>query len=285
MAKVNMQERLAIVNAFNAFDVSNIGLKLAKVSPDAARKYLAQTGADIGAMSDKEALVVYTATQAMNKADNIAREIALLFGTLSAYEVWKTGVAPDGKPYKSENAYLKGRFPGYAVSTTSIYADVGRNIYLPIKEKNPAYAGLEWMEQLSPSAAKFLLAAVKNENTRPLLPAAYEEAKAAGPITNRAVANIAKTVKEKAGLTQPRTADETQSDNAADVADQLTGNAMGKKVREYIIGEKVNDELQLLIPEEKVLNLIATLMECAKNADNAAIFCGALGQYLNDLSK
>ena len=285
MAKVNMTERLNLVNALNAFDESTIGLKLAKITPDAARKSLAANGADIGAMSDKEALLVYTATQNMNKADNIARDIALTFGTLSTFEVWKTAVAPDGKPYKSENAYLKGRFPGYAVSTTSIYADVGRNIYLPIRQENPNYKGLEWMADLSPSAAKFLLAAVKNDNMRPLLPAAYQEAKANGPITNRAIANIAKTVKEKAGLTTPRTADETQPDNDGTIADQLAGNALSKKLREFIIGEKVNDELQLLVPEEKVLNLIALAKDCAMDGTKATVFCGELAKYLDDLSK
>lgn len=290
----NKKEALAATNALNSFNLDEIGVKLGNMSAKTARASLARAGVNADALSDKAAILVQSATVDLDKISSASKSAALKMGVLSSAEYWKAAVAPDGKAYKSENAFLRDYFPGYAVSTTSIYADVGRSIYIPILQKRPGYEGLEFLADLSPANAKFLLASVKDDEKRALLPAAYADAVKGGKLNQRAIVQMAKEVKKKVeggdtpsdanpdGAAMPKTEEE-----AADVQVQLQGK-LGKpnetteaKMRLYFQCALNDDnELAALVPEQYVSAFMGLLTKAAGDATVAMSLCAEMGKII-----
>lgn len=298
MAKNIKKEALAATNALNTFNLEEIGVKLGNMSAKTARTSLARVGVNADALSDKAAILVQSATVDLDKVSNAAKSAALKMGVLSDAEYWKAALAPDGKSYKSENAFLRDYFPGYAVSTTSLYADVGKSIYIPILQKRPGYEGLDFLVDMSPSNAKFLLATVKDDEKRALLPSAYAEIAKTGKLNQRAIAQMAKNIKEQVedddsssdanpdGAAMPKTEEE-----AADIQAQLqgtlpsdirnVGNTTESKVRYYFqcaLNEDSN--LAAMIDAENLSAFIGLLTKGAGDANVAMTICSEMGKII-----
>lgn len=290
----NKKEALAATNALNSFNLDEIGVKLGNMSAKTARASLARAGVNADALSDKAAILVQSATVDLDKVSSASKSAALKMGVLSSAEYWKAAVAPDGKPYKSENAFLRDYFPGYAVSTTSLYADVGKTIYIPILQKHRGYEGLEFLADLSPSNAKFLLAAIKDDEKRALLPEFYADAVKKGKLNQRAIVQMAKDVKKKVegddlpsnanpdGVAMPKSEEE-----AADIQAQLQGKlakpdeSTEAKMRLYFQCALNDDnELAALVPEQYVSAFIGLLTKAAGDATVAMSMCAEMGKII-----
>lgn len=290
----NKKEALTATNALNSFNLDEIGVKVGNMSAKTARASLARAGVNADALSDKAAILVQSATVDLDKVSSASKSAALKMGVLSSAEYWKAAVAPDGKAYKSENAFLRDYFPGYAVSTTSLYADVGKSIYIPILQKRPGYEGLEFLADLSPSNAKFLLATVKDDEKRALLPAAYADTVKNGKLNQRAIVQMAKDVKKKVegddsssdanpdGAAMPKTEEE-----AADIQVQLQGKlakpdeSTEAKTRLYFQCALNDDnELAALVPEQYVSTFMGLLTKAAGDATVAMSLCAEMGKII-----
>lgn len=290
----NKKDVLAATNALNSFNLDEIGVKLGNMTAKTARSSLSRAGINADTLSDRAAILVQSATVDLDKVSSASKSAALKMGVLSSAEYWKAAVAPDGKPYKSENAFLRDFFPGYALSTTSIYADVGRSIYIPILQKRPGYEGLEFLADLSPANAKFLLASVKDGEKRALLPAAYADAVKGGKLNQRAIVQMAKEVKKKVegddnpsdanpdGVAMPKTEEE-----AAKIQAQLQGKlakpdeTTEAKMRLYFQCALNDDnELAALVPEQYVSAFMGLLTKAAGDATVAMSLCAEMGKII-----
>lgn len=294
MTKNIKKEALAATNALNTFNLDEIGVKLGNMTAKTARVSLTRAGVNADALSDKAAILVQSATVDLDKVSNASKSAALKMGVLSSAEYWKAAIAPDGKSYKSENAFLRDYFPGYAVSTTSLYADVGKSIYIPILQKRPGYEGLDFLVDMSPSNAKFLLATVKDDEKRALLPGAYDDAVKNGKLNQRAIAQMAKTIKEQIegddttsnanpdGAAMPKSEEE-----AADIQSQLQGklttpnDTTEAKTRLYFQCVLNDDnELAALVPEQYVSAFAGLLTQAAGDATVAMSLCAEMGKII-----
>lgn len=306
MAKmINKKDALAAVNALQEFDLESVGVKMPSMTAKSARDYLTKAGVKgVDSLSDKAAVIVRMATVNMDKASNAAKSAALEMGILSITNQWKAVVAPDGKPYKSENAFLRDFFPGYAVSTTSLYADVGKSIYIPVLQKWSGYEGLDFLVDLSPSNAKFLLATVKDEDKRALLPAAFEANKANdGSLKQAAIVKMAKEIKDK--LESSDESDSSSDSNesnaspdnaavpkndkeAADIKGQLQGSltfsnapTVQAKVRLAFAAAKNDaDEIAAIVSEQYITDFIALLTKGAGDANIGMTICSELAKII-----
>lgn len=303
MAKmINKKDALAAVNALQEFDLESVGVKMPSMTAKSARDYLSKAGVKgVDSLSDKAAVIVRMATVNMDKASNAAKSAALDMGILSITNQWKAAIAPDGKPYKSENAFLRDFFPGYAVSTTSLYADVGKSIYIPVLQKWPGYEGLDFLVNLSPSNAKFLLATVKDDEKRALLPAYYDANKANdGSLKQAAIVKMAKEIKDK--LESSDESDDSNESNAnpdnaaapkdekeaADIKTQLQGSltfgnapTTEAKVRlAFAAAKNDTDEIAALISEQYITDFIALLTKGAGDANTAMTICSELAKII-----
>lgn len=294
MAKNNKKEAMAATNTLNSFNLDEIGVKLGNMSAKTARTSLARAGVNADALSDRAAILVQSATVDLDKVANASKSAALKMGVLSSVEYWKAAIAPDGKSYKSENAFLRDYFPGYAVSTTSLYADVGKTIYIPVLQKRPGYEGLEFLADMSPSNAKFLLATVKDDEKRALLPSAYADVAKNGKLNQRAIVQMAKTIKEQVesddttsdanpdGAAMPKTEDE-----AADIQAQLQGKptmsnmTTEAKTRLYFQCALNDDnELAALVSEEYISAFVGLLTKASGDANVAMTVCSEMGKII-----
>lgn len=307
MAKnTNNKEALAAVNAIQSFDFESVGITLPKVSATTARNSLvknsgvAKSCAD--SLSDNAALLVHSATASMDKASLSLKSAALNLGVLSYTNQWKAAKAPDGKPYKSENAFLRDVFPGYAVSTTSLYADVGKSIYIPILQHTEGYEGLEFLLELSPANAKFLLATVKDDDKRALLPSAYAEATKDSKLNQRKIQAMAKSIKDKLDMVGSELAPEdsnvkpdetampTNEQEAAEIQAQLQGSlnfdkqpTTEAKVRlAFQAAKNDSNEIAALIPEQYTTAFIALLTKGAGDANVALTICSELCKIITN---
>lgn len=293
MAKItNKKDALAAVEAINSFDMESVGVKMPAMSAGTARNNLAKNGVKADSLSDKAVILVQSATVDMDKASNAMKAAALKMGVLSITNQWKAAVAPDGKTYKSENAFLRDFFPGYAVSTTSLYADVGKSIYIPILQKWPGYEGLEFLADMSPSNAKFLLATVKDDEKRALLPAAYNDAVKNGKLNQRVIVQLAKNIKEKvegdeesSNANPDGAAVPSDASDAATIQAQLNGKldtpntTTEAKVRLYFQAALNDDnELASLVPEQYVSAFIGLLTQAAGDATVAMSLCAEMAK-------
>lgn len=293
MTKNSKKEATAAANALNSFNLDEIGVKLGNMTAKTARATLSRSGVNADSLSDKAAILVQSATVDMDKVDNASKSAALKMGVLSSSEYWKAAFAPDGKPYKSENAFLRDYFPGYAVSTTSLYADVGKTIYIPILQKRPGYEGLEFLTDMSPSNAKFLLATVKDDKKRALLPGAYVDAVKNGKLNQRAIVEMAKSIKKQVEDDSPSNANPDSAampkseGESAEIQSQLQGkldtpNATTEAKTRLYFQCALNDdnEIAALVPEQYVSAFIGLLTQAAGDATVAMSLCAELGKII-----
>lgn len=294
MGNNSKKEALAATNALNSFNLDEIGVKVGNMSAKTARASLSRAGVNADALSDKAAILVQSATVDLDKVSTASKSAALKMGVLSSAEYWKAAFAPDGKSYKSENAFLRDYFPGYAVSTTSLYADVGRSIYIPILQKRPGYEGLEFLADMSPSNAKFLLATVKDGDKRALLPAAYADAVKNGKVNQRAIVQMAKSIKEQ--VESDDTSTDANPDGAAmpksekesaDIQAQLQGklstpnDTTEAKMRLYFQCALNDDnELAALVPEQYISAFMGLLTKASGDATVAMSLCSEMGKII-----
>lgn len=288
MAKV--QEALVAINALTSFDFKAVGVNVAEL-PDvkAARVQLETDGVNVKGISDIAAQLVYQTTRALGRADSAARSAAMFLGILSETEQWKAATAPDGKAYTNENAFLRDLFPKYAVSTTSVYADVGRNVYIPIREKRPGYEGLSALASMSPSVVKGVLKAIKDDDARAYLPQAIKDVQGKGNLTARVLVEAGKKATKQAsdafnavilpdGTENPA---ETKADLQGKPVEQVANSTVEARVRMAFMASR-NDtgEIASLITEQNAMDFIALLTEGAGNANVAMAACKEIAKIL-----
>lgn len=286
MAKVN-KEALSAVERLAQFDFSEIGYARGSLlSAKSARSFLENAGIPSNGLSDAAARLVVNANTNLDKSASAIREAALSMGILSSVEYWKAAIAGDGKAYKNENAFLRDMFPGYAVSTTSIYADVGKTIYLPILQHMPGYDGLEDLLNMSPSVVKGLLKAFKSEQGLAMLPPAVEKAKSEnnGKLNTRLLNAIAKDIKNATEGTV-ETADlpdgtEKPEQTAADLQGHAVQTVEGRVRMAFMASMNDVGELACLVPEQSILDFIALLNDGAGNATTAMALCSELSKIV-----
>lgn len=291
MAKVN-KEALSAVEQLAQFDFSEIGYaRGALLSAKSARSFLESAGIPSSGLSDVAAKLVVNANTNLEKSASAIREAALSMGILSSVDYWKAAIAGDGKAYKNENAFLRDMFPGYAVSTTSIYADVGKTIYLPIIQHKPGYEGLEDLLSMSPSVVKGLLKAFKSEQGLSMLPPAVEKAKSenGGKLNTRLLNAIAKGIKEATEGTV-ETADlpdgtENAEQTAADLQGHNVPTVEGRVRMAFMASMNDVGELACLVPEQSILDFIALLSDGAGNATTAMTICSELAKIVTVATK
>lgn len=282
MAKVN-KEALSAVENLMQFDFSKIGYARGSLlSAKSARSFLENAGIPSDGLSDVAAKLVVNANTNLEKSASAIREAALSMGILSSVDYWKAAIAGDGKAYKNENAFLRDMFPGYAVSTTSIYADVGKTIYLPILQHKQGYEGLEDLLNMSPSVVKGLLKAFKSEQGLAMLPSAVEKAKSEnnGKLNTRLLNAIAKGIKDVTEGTVETAELPDGSEKPEQTAADLQGHAVQTveaRIRMAFMAA-LNDvgELACLVPEQSILDFVALLNDGAGNATTAMTLCKEL---------
>lgn len=194
---------------------------------------------------------------------------ALLLGMLSDAKIWVVAHDESGKSFKSETQYLKYMFPDYASSTVMLYADIGRTIYLPIKEGKAEMSGLERLAEVPPATLKATLKYVKTAEGREALKkgiAGVKNARITGKILSESLKDLS-TSKDRAGAVSD--SDEAQ---ALKTAQELSGEAYKIKLSRLFLGvAKTKDsEAQFLVPEGKESELKALLMDAKNDTVKAA---------------
>ena len=288
------KEALVAVERLAKFDLSAVGINPEKlISPDKARAALARNGIPVKGLSDVAAQLVQAASVSLERVSTASYNASIYMGVLSDCEAWKAAFAPDGKRYKSENAYLRDFFPGYAVSTTSIYADVGKTVYLPILQHKPGYEGLEYLLEVSPSNVKFLLNTIKDDEKRALLPEALEKAQSDGKITQRIIGKIAKDIKDKVDGKSETANLPDGTDNSKQVKSDLQGgtgsqpkSTVEARVRMCYMAA-VNDvgELASVTPEQHILEFLTLLTNGAGDANVAMTICSEMAKIVTAATK
>lgn len=259
--------------------LSSAGIDFDTTQAKSARRVLNQSGAISLNISDEIAVAASRITKSLKAADSQIKTACYYTGALRVSEAWKDATDDSGKPFKSENAFLKALLPGYATSTVSLYADVGATIYLPVARGE--MPDLQELGNLSPSNAKFLLAAVKDADKRKALPAAIQEAKEVngGKLTQKAIASAVKS------LSPSNAKPESVSTDAATIADELSGGAASVTLAKLMTwtynGDDKDGDLTAIVLERDIDDF-KHLLEKAKNDSNAAVaLVGAMLSLVN----
>lgn len=266
---------ITVMNATAMFDA--IGIKLDSTKEQTARAGLKSEGAQSNNLSTATASAAYQVMLALRKSDNAIMNACKIMGVLRLNETWKHERDDSGNLFKSENAFLRGILPGYAMSTLSVYADVGATIYVPALMGE--YPDMPYLKDMKPGNAKFLLSALKDAAKRALLPAALDEqAKATnGKLTQRGIQAAVKSINNKLSNAKP----DEHAGNAGNVADDLSGGAISTTVKSLIgftyngDGKKDGD-LTALVMEGKVKDFLSLLLKATNDKDTASAVCAEL---------
>lgn len=255
--------------------LTSTGIELNPLKVKAARKRLYTTyGAQSINLSDETVLAADRINAALSAADSHIKTACHIAGAMRIAGTWKYEKDDNGKPFKSENAFLKGILPGYATSTISLYADVGATIYIPAADGE--LDDLPGVADLGPSSAKFLLSAIKDAEKRKRLPAALKDAKEAnnGKLTQRAITSAVKSLSESS----PKTGDSASS--AGSVADELSGGATSAVIQHLITftynGDNADGDLTAIVLERDVKDFISLLHKASDDKDTALALCNTL---------
>lgn len=254
--------------------LANAGIKIDATKAKAARNSLSRMGAAHVNISDEVAVAANIANGALKASAEQIKSVCLIAGALRKAEAWKHETDDAGKAYKSENAFLKSLFPGYATSTVSVYADAGATAYLPAY--NGELPGLECIKDMTPGNVKFLLSSLKDDNKRAALPAALNKAKAdnGGKLTQRAITNAAKSLKD----TNAKPDDISTS--AGTIADELSGGAtrvtLGSLISFAYNGDNADGDLTAIVLERDVNDFMSLLLKARDDADTALKVCATL---------
>lgn len=258
--------------------LSAAGIELDTSKAKAARRNLYNAGAVSANLPDDVAVAADMAARALNASEGQIKRACYIAGALRKAESWKEAQDDDGKAFKSENAFLKALFPGYAASTVTLYADVGATIYLP------AAAGelddLPGVADLGPSNAKFLLNSIKDADKRKRLPAALNDATAAnkGKLTQKAINAAVKSL--SASPTSPQTG--ASASTAASVADELSGGSLGRTISSLIsftyTGDNRDGDLTAVVVERDVKDFLSFLLKARDDKQSALVLADTLYQ-------
>ncbi len=250
---------------------SAIGITIDTSKAKQARNVLNREGAIYEKLTDVTSVAAAMASTALKKSDAAIKDVCRIIGALRIKEAWKYEVADDGKPFKSENAFLKAILPNYANSTVSTYADVGATIYIPAALGK--LGDLPGVDELSPGNAKFLLASIKDESKRKALPAALKVAKEAngGKMSQKAIISAVKSVND----TNVRP--DNISDSAGQVANELSGGGIDATVKSLIQfdrnGDNGDGDLTAIVLERNVTDFMSLMLKASKDKDTAVAVC------------
>lgn len=239
-----------------------------------ARAALLKDGAVCGQLSNVATVAAYNVAVSLRKSDTAIKDAAKILGVLKMAESWKHERDDNGKPYKNENAFFRAILPGYAMSTVSIYADVGASIYIPAALGQ--MDDLPGIEDMSPGNAKVLLSAVKDAGKRKALPAALEAAKQAngGKLSQRTLQTAVNSLKDT------NAKPENVSDSAGQIANELAGGGIDKTIKSLIQFDYTADDgtgdLTACILEKNVKDFLSLLLKAKGDKETAAAVCDTL---------
>lgn len=255
--------------------LSNTGVNINLDKVKTARRNLTKFGAQSLNLHDETAVAAAEMNIALGTADAHIKTACYIAGAMRIAESWKHERDDAGKPYKSENAFLKAVFPGYATSTVTLYSDVGASIYIPAA--NGEFGDIPELQDMTPSNAKFLLNAVKDVDKRKRLPAALKEARDNnnGKLTQRAITSAVKALKETDANPQGG------SKTAGSIADELSGGAQSAIVSKLISFTYNGDEngtgdLTAIVLERDVKDFMSLLLKARDDEKTATAVCETL---------
>lgn len=249
------------------------GLTIDTSKARTARNALNKDGAVSVKLTDVTAVAAAMASSSLKKSDVAIKDVCRIIGVLRINNAWQFEVDDAGKPFKSENAFLRAILPNYSMSTVSVYADVGATIYIP--------AALGQMDDipgiadLSPSNAKFLLSAIKDATKRKALPAALNSAKEAngGRLSQKAIVSAVKS------LNGTNAKPDNVSDSAGQIANELAGGGPGNLVSKIIGFNRINDDgtgdLTAIVLERDTKDFMALMLKASQDKDTALAVCDA----------
>lgn len=254
---------------------NNAGITIDVSKARTARNVLSKDGAVSAKLSDITAVAAATMSTSLKKSDAAIKDVCRIIGVLRMQEAWRFEVDDLGKPFKSENAFLRAILPNYQQSTLSVYADVGATIYIPAALGQ--LDDLPGVADLSPSNAKFLLSAIKDESKRKALPAALNSAKEAcgGRLSQKAITAAVKS------LNDTNATPENVSDSAGQIANELAGGGgPGNLVKELIHFDRINDDgtgdLTAIVIERNIKDFTALMLKASQDKDTALAVCDTL---------
>lgn len=254
-----------------------VGIKLDGAKERTVRAGLKSEGAQSYNLSTETASAAYQAMVSLRKSDVAIMDACKIMGVFRINETWKHERDDKGDLFKSENAFLRGILPGYAMSTLSVYADVGATVYVPALTGK--YPDMPYLKDMKPGNAKFLLSALKDAGKRALLPAALNEQMEAakGKLTQRGIQAAVKAVSKELSNAKP----DEHAGNEGTIADELSGGAISTTVKSLISfayngdGKKDGD-LTALVMEGKVKDFLSLLLKATNDKDTACAVCSEL---------
>lgn len=254
--------------------LANTGVKIDPSKARSARNNMSKMGAASVNLSDEVVVAANIANGALKASSEQLKTVCLIAGAMRLAETWKTELDDAGKPYKSENAFLKTLFPGYATSTVSVYADAGATAYIPAYNGN--LPGLECVKSMTPSNVKFLLSSIKDETKVKELPAALTKAQSdnGGKLSQRAIVSAVKSLKDTNA--EP----DNISTSAGTVADELSGGSMAKTLGSIISftynGDNKDGDLCALVLERDVKDFLSLMLKARDDKETAVAVCNTL---------
>lgn len=272
-------------------ELEALGMKTTRTADD-YRRVLQRNGVAVK-VSDYTATMIGFASEEMEKAGKAGMRAAYALGQMSLSGQWASEHDSSGKNFKSESAFFRAVMPRFAYSTLANYAAVGRYIYIPIKNGDETFAGIEWLQNVTPGNLKFLLASIKDSDTQPFMLQELRKLKSMEKTAQKEFTEAVKNAKIAAGKTTPRLPDgknddgapekpETTSENPELSSDEVAANMAGI-MEVFFRGTMEDDEITLLVPEQARQTLIDTLADCADNATSATAFCAAFYKFLKNV--
>lgn len=281
-------------------ELESLGMKTTRTADD-YRRVLQRNGVAVK-LSDYTATMIGFASEELEKAGKAGQRAAYALGQMSLSGQWASEHDSAGKNFRSESAFFRAVMPRFAYTTLANYAGVGRHIYIPIKNGDTKFAGLEWLANVNPGNLKFLLASIKDTDVLPYMLEELRNLKAREKTPQKDYTEAVKNAKIAAGKTTPRlpdgtnntTPDGTNNDNGApDMPETTSENPdlspedvianMDHIMEEFFCGTVDDDEITLLVPEQARETLYATLTDCANNATSATAFCAAFCKFLKSV--
>lgn len=254
--------------------LANSGIELDVSKVRTARRNLTRIGAANANLADEVAVAADRINDYMSRSETNIKNACFIAGAFRLSETWKTQKDDSGKPYKSENAFLKSILPGYATSTVTLYCDVGATVYIPAS--NGELNDLPGVGDLSPSNAKFLLNAIKDGEKRKRLPAALKEASDSnGKLTQKAITSAVKSLNES------NAKPDSGSATSGAIADELTGGGISVTLSKLISFAYNGDDdskgdLTALVIERDVKDFMSLLLKARDDKDTALAVCDTL---------
>lgn len=274
MANSNNQVSSPAIDA-----LSKMGVKVS-ASYDTARKELEKRGAVVDNLNRDVVQMAYAANMSLESADKSIRNACMIAGYMSAQKVWEKAEAPNGKPYKSENAFIKDIFPGYAISSVNNYVSVGRDLLIPMAMGEMPELTALGIDKLSPSVLIRLKGPMNDAAIRPLLPQAIKDAvETSGKLTSRTLdAAISAAKSAIKGDANPDGG--VNSERSGEIANQLSGGTIYNTVETLIHFTFSDGDLTAAVYERNncVKDFIALLESAANDADKAKAVCDALAK-------